>query len=127
MSKNRFHRFSLDSLHQNLEGRNLARRFALRYETLVNVFRGSGCPLPSTRSDRGNGLLSECLKDRRLIGHLNEVPSGGRREKRPFSMRIVPHDARTKEAVAVTYCEINWKDRGKEKEELNIPLVMQKK
>lgn len=42
-------------------------------------------------------------------------------------MRIVPHDARTKEAVAITYCEINWKDRGKEKEELNIPLVMQKK
>jgi len=41
-------------------------------------------------------------------------------------MRIAPHDTRTKKAIAVTYCEINWKARGKEKEELNVSFVMQK-
>lgn len=65
---------------------------ALRYESLVNVFRGSGLSpaFDKVRSGRGNGLLSERLEDRRLIGHLNEVPSGGRREKWSFSMRTVP-------------------------------------
>lgn len=76
-----FIEFPFNSLHQNLEERNLTRSFALRYKTFVNVFQGSGCPLSSTRSGRGNGLLSEFLKDRRLIGHLNEVPSKGQREK----------------------------------------------
>lgn len=42
-------------------------------------------------------------------------------------MRIAPHDARTKETIAVTYCEINWKAQGKEKEESNISFVVQTK
>lgn len=56
-------------------------------------FKGPAVLGPSTRSGRGNGLLSEYLEDRRLIGHLNEVLSRDRREKWSFSMETVFRDS----------------------------------